>query len=138
MTRIADIMTRGVEVIQRDDTIQHAAQRMHDLDVGALPVCDGTALAGMVTDRDITVRGVATGMVPQEALVSDVMTAEVRWCGEDDSVEQVLAQMGDDQVRRLTVLNAAREIVGIVALGDLATRQAQHTDEVLREISAPD
>jgi CBS domain-containing protein len=138
MARIGDIMTRGVEVIQRDDTLQHAAQRMQALDIGALPVCDGKALAGMVTDRDITVRGVAAGMIPQEALVSDVMTEEVRWCSEDDTVEQVLEQMGDEQVRRLAVLGPDREIVGIVALGDLATRQSAHTDEALREISSPD
>ena len=138
MTQIKDIMTRGVEVIQRDDTIQHAAERMRALDIGALPVADGKALAGMVTDRDITVRGVAAGMIPQEALVSDVMTEEVRWCQETDTVEQVLAQMGDAQVRRLAVLNEAREVVGIVALGDLATRQSADTDEALREISSPD
>jgi len=138
MTTIQQIMTRGVEVIQRDDTIQHAAERMRALDVGSLPVADGKALAGMVTDRDITVRGVASGMIPQEALVSDVMTEEVRWCQETDTVEQVLAQMGDAQVRRLAVLNEAREVVGIVALGDLATRQSGDTDEALREISSPD
>ena len=111
---------------------------MRALDVGSLPVADGKALAGMVTDRDITVRGVASGMIPQEALVSDVMTEEVRWCQETDTVEQVLAQMGDAQVRRLAVLNEAREVVGIVALGDLATRQSGDTDEALREISSPD
>ena len=138
MTTIQQIMTRGVELIQRDDTIQHAAERMRALDVGSLPVADGKALAGMVTDRDITVRGVASGMIPQEALVSDVMTEEVRWCQETDTVEQVLDQMGDDQVRRLPVLNQAREVVGIVALGDLATRQSADTDEALREISQPD
>jgi CBS domain-containing protein len=138
MTRIADIMTRDVEVIQRDDTIQHAAQRMRALDIGALPVADGKALAGMVTDRDITVRGVADGMIPQEARVSDVMTEDVRACMEDESVEQVMEEMGEQQVRRLPVLNAAREVVGIVALGDLATRQPGHIDEALREISSPD
>ena len=138
MTRIADIMTHIVEVIQRDDTIQHAAQRMHDLDVGSLPVVDAKALVGIVTDRDIAVRGVATGMIPQEARVSDVMTADVHWCSADETVEQVLALMGDEQVRRLPVLNAAKEIVGIVALGDLATRQPAPTDEALREISTPD
>ena len=138
MTTIQQIMTRGVELIQRDDTIQHAAERMRALDVGSLPVADGKALAGMVTDRDITVRGVASGMIPQEALVSDVMTEEVRWCVETDTVEQVLEQMGDAQVRRLAVLNEAREVVGIVALGDLATRQSADTDEALREISSPD
>ena len=138
MTRIRDIMTRDVEVIQRDDTLQHAAQRMRALDVGSLPVCDGPALAGMVTDRDITVRGVAEGLLPQECKVADVMTEDVRWCRPDDTVEQVLEQMGGQQVRRLTVLDDARQVVGIVALGDLATRQSGHTDEALREISQPD
>jgi len=138
MTTIQQIMTPGVEVIQRDATIQHAAERMRALDVGSLPVADGKALAGMVTDRDIAVRGVASGMIPQEALVSDVMTEDVRFCRETDTVEQVLEQMGDDQVRRLPVLNEAHEVVGIVALGDLATRQSADTDEALREISQPD
>lgn len=135
MPMIRDIMTRGVAVIQQDDTLQHAAQQMQRLNVGALPVCDGEAIVGMVTDRDITVRGVATGMIPQESIVSDVMTAEVRWCNETDSVDEVLQLMGDAQVRRLTVLDADRKIAGIVALGDLATRQHEHTDSVLREIS---
>ncbi len=135
MAQIRDIMTRGVTVIQLDDTLQTAAQRMHDLNIGAMPVCDGDALVGMVTDRDIAVRGVATGMIPQESLVSDVMTGEVRWCSEGDSVEEVLEQMGDEQVRRLAVFDAERKIVGIVALGDMATRQSAPTSETLREIS---
>lgn len=135
MTAIQDIMTRDVKVIQLDETLQTAAQRMQELNIGALPVCNGDELVGMVTDRDITVRGVAAGMTPQESLVSEVMTDEVRWCNETDSVETVLAQMGDLQVRRLAVFDANRKIVGIVALGDLATRQSAPTDETLREIS---
>ncbi len=137
MTRIADIMTRSVAVVQRDETLQAAAQRMRDMDVGALPVVDGKALAGMLTDRDIVIRGVAEGMVAQESLVSDVMTEDVRWCRDTDSVETVMAQMGGAQVRRLAVLDANDEIAGIVALGDIATRQSAHTDETLREISTP-
>jgi CBS-domain-containing membrane protein len=137
MTKIADIMTRSLATVQRDETLQAAAQRMKEMDVGALPVLDGQAVAGMVTDRDITVRGVAAGMVAQESVVADVMTEEVRFCRVDDSVEQVLAEMGDLQVRRLPVLDANDEIVGIVALGDFATRQSAHTDETLREISTP-
>ena len=137
MTKIADIMTRSLATVQRDETLQAAAQRMKEMDVGALPVLDGKAVAGMVTDRDIAVRGVATGMVAQESLVAEVMTEEVRCCRVDDSVEQVLAEMGDLQVRRLPVLDANDEIVGIVALGDFATRQSAHTDETLREISTP-
>ena len=138
MTRIADIMTRSVAVVQRDETLQAAARRMREMDVGALPVVDGKALIGMVTDRDITIRGVAEGMVAQESLVVDVMTEEVRWCNADDSVEQVMAQMGDEQIRRLAVLDANREIVGMVALADLATRQSAHVDDTLREISTPE
>src|ERR1019366_704084 len=107
MTKIADIMTRSIAVVQRDETLQATAQRMRDMDIGALPVVDGKALAGMVTDRDITVRGVAEGM-----------TEDVRWCRDSDSVADVMAQMGDEQVRRLAVLDANDEIVGIVALGD--------------------
>jgi predicted transcriptional regulator len=137
MTKIADIMTRSIAVVQRDETLQATAQRMRDMDIGALPVVDGKALAGMVTDRDITVRGVAEGMIPQESLVSDVMTEDVRWCRDSDSVADVMAQMGDEQVRRLAVLDANDEIVGIVALGDIATRQSEHIDETLREISTP-
>ena len=138
MTTIADIMTRSVAAVGRDETLQAAARRMREMDVGALPVTDGRALAGMVTDRDIAIRGVAEGMVAQEALVADVMTEEVAFCNETDSVEEVMAQMGDAQVRRLPVLGANREIVGIVAFADLATRQSSPTDETLREISTPD
>ena len=137
MTRVADIMTRSVATVQRDETIQAAAARMREMDVGSLPVLDGKALAGMITDRDIAVRGVAEGMIPQESLVADVMTDDLRWCRADDSVEQVMAEMGDAQVRRLPVLDGNDEFVGIVALGDIATRQSEHTDETLREISTP-
>jgi len=137
MTTIADIMTRSIATVQRDETLQAAARRMQEMDVGSLPVLDGRAVAGMVTDRDIAVRGVAAGMIPQESLVADVMTADLRFCRAGDSVEQVMAEMGDLQVRRLPVLDANNEIVGIVALADIATRQSTHTDETLREISTP-
>ena len=137
MTTIADIMTRSIATVQRDETLQAAARRMHEMDVGSLPVLDGKAVAGIVTDRDIAVRGVAEGMIPQESLVADVMTEDVRFCRADDSVEQVMDEMGDLQVRRLPVLDADNEIVGIVALADIATRQSTHTDETLREISTP-
>ena len=137
MTTIADIMTRSIATVRRDETLQAAARRMQEMDVGSLPVLDGKAVAGVVTDRDIAVRGVAAGMIPQESLVADVMTAELRFCRADDTIEQAMAEMGDLQVRRLPVLDAQNEIVGIVSLGDLATRQSAHTDETLREISTP-
>jgi CBS-domain-containing membrane protein len=135
MTKVGEIMTRSVAVVQQDDTLQQAAQKMKSLNIGSLPVCDGDAMVGVVTDRDITVRGVAAGLVPQESRVSDVMTAEMRWCSEGDSVQQAMEVMGEAQVRRLAVLDENRKIVGVVSLGDLATRQSAHTDATLREIS---
>ena len=138
MAKVADIMTRSIATVQREETIQAAAARMREMDVGSLPVLDGKAVVGMVTDRDIAVRGVAEGMVAQESRVADVMTDDLRYCRVDDSVEQLMGEMGDAQVRRLPVLDANNEIVGIVALSDVATRQSVHTDETLREISTPD
>ena len=137
MTKVADIMTRSVATVQREETIQAAARRMREMDVGSLPVLDGQAVVGMVTDRDITIRGVAEGMVAQESRVADVMTADVRCVRADDSIEAAMDEMGDAQVRRLPVLDANNEVVGVVALADLATRQSAHTDETLREISTP-
>jgi CBS domain-containing protein len=110
---------------------------MIDLDVGVLPVGENDRLVGMITDRDIAVRGVATGMIPQESLVRDVMTSEVHWCNQSDTVEAALAQMGSEQVRRLAVFDADKRIVGIVSLGDLAIRQNAPTDAALRDISQP-
>ncbi len=135
MATINDIMTRDVSVIQLTDDLQTAAKRMRDLDVGVLPVCDGETLVGMVTDRDIAVRGVASGLLPEEALVSDVMTDEVHSCSATDTVDKAMKLMGDAQVRRLAVVDPNGRIIGIVALGDLATRQSAPTDETLREIS---
>jgi CBS domain-containing protein len=137
MPKISEVMTRGVEVIRPAETLQRAAQRMDELNVGALPVCEGESLVGMITDRDITVRATAAGLDPNETPVSDVMTEQTRWCTEEQSVDEVMRQMSDVQIRRLPVLNGARELVGIVSLGDLAVRQSGHIDGALREISSP-
>ena len=137
MPKISEVMTRGVEVIRPAETLQRAAQRMDELNVGALPVCEGESLVGMITDRDITVRATAAGLDPNETHVSDVMTEQTRWCTEEQSVDEVMRQMSDVQIRRLPVLNGAHELVGIVSLGDLAVRQSGHIDGALREISSP-
>ena len=137
MATIQDIMTGGVTVVAPDATLQAAARRMRELDVGALPVCVGDRLVGIVTDRDIAVRGVAAGKPPQETRVDEVMTDTVHSCRPDDSSDAVLKRMGEWQVRRLAVLDADRRIVGIVALGDFAVRQSAPTDAALRGISEP-
>ena len=140
MRKVSEVMTRDVEVIRPAETLQRAAQRMDELNVGALPVCDGQKLVGMITDRDITVRATAVGLDPNATRVADVMTDQTRWCGEDESVDDVMKQMADVQIRRMPVLDGERRLVGIVSLGDLAVRQnGQHidVDGALRGISSP-
>jgi CBS domain-containing protein len=136
-TRISEVMTRGVEVIRPAESLQRAAQRMDELNVGSLPVCDGAVLIGMITDRDITVRATAAGLDPNETSVFEVMTEQTRWCTEEQSVDEVMKQMSEVQIRRLPVLNEERELIGIVSLGDLAVRQKGHIDGALRDISSP-
>ena len=137
MAIVNEIMSTEVQVIAPEATLRQAAQMMLDLDMGALPVCRGTTLLGMVTDRDITVRGVAAGLSPELAVVSDVMTKDLEFCTEDQDTEEVMHTMGYAQVRRLPVVNMEGELVGIVSLGDMARRQPGPVDQAVREISEP-
>jgi CBS domain-containing protein len=137
MTTVSEIMSTHVRVVQPQESLRSAAQLMQELDVGALPVSDGQHLLGMVTDRDIAVRGVAEGLKPEEACVSDIMTPEVQYCSQDEDTEQVMRQMGERQLRRLPVVDRNKKLVGIVSLADLAVRQNAHIDQTVREISEP-
>ena len=119
--RVSDVMSRDVEVVGPDATVREAAQKMKALDVGPLPVCDGVRLLGMVTDRDLTVRAAAEGKDPNATPVRDVMTAGVEYCFADDDVREAAGVMAAKQVRRLPVLDRAKNLVGIVSVGDLAT-----------------
>jgi CBS domain-containing protein len=112
-------MTRDVRLASPDQTIGEAAMIMAEIDAGALPVGDGDRLVGMLTDRDIAVRAVAQGKGP-DTRVRDVMSSEIKYCFNDDDVDEVIENMGDIKVRRLVVLNRDKRMVGIVSLGDLA------------------
>jgi CBS domain-containing protein len=139
MNRVADVMTDDVAVVEPQDTLRHAAELMLRLDVGALPVCDGRRLLGMVTDRDIVVRGVAAGLAPDNGCVSDAMTNDVLYCTPDQDTKQVLQTMGEHQVRRLPVIDAASKVlVGIVSLGDLALDSPTAVGPTVGEISDKD
>src|SRR4051794_32245747 len=118
--QVKDIMTRDVETVAPHSTLQEAAELMKRLDVGTLPVCDGRRLVGMVTDRDITIRGVARGTDSFEERVRDVMTPEVIFCFAAQDVHEAAALMEQKQVRRLVVLDREHQLVGVVSLGDLA------------------
>lgn len=136
--QIRDIMTRDAETVSPGDTIRRAAEMMDGLNVGVLPVCDGERLVGMVTDRDITVRATAAGRAPDECRVSDVMSTDVRYCYEDDVVNDVARLMGNMQVRRVPVVDTGNRLVGIVSLGDIATDAKENAaGNTLERISSP-
>ena len=136
MQKISDFMTRNVQVVRPDESLQRAAQVMDELNVGALPVCDSNGLVGMITDRDITVRATAAGL-PAETPVAEVMTDHARWCTTEQTVQEAMQQMADVQIRRMPVVDADHQVVGIVSLGDLATRHQGHVAAALRRISDP-
>ena len=136
MKKVSEVMTSDVKVVRPDESVQAAATIMSEENIGALPVCDGTRLKGMITDRDIVVRAVARGR-GVDTPVREVMTEEVIWCTEDSDIHDLLKRMGSDQIRRVPVLDANRNLVGIVALGDLAIERDTGVDEALRDISMP-
>jgi CBS domain-containing protein len=141
--KISEVMTRKPEVVRPDATIQDAARKMDEFNIGSLPVCDGERLVGMITDRDITVRATSVGKAPGECRVQEVMTAEVDYCYEDDSVGAAADRMQQRQIRRLPIVDRDKRLVGVVALGDLATdldkpKKVAATLEKISEPSRPD
>ena len=136
---LREMMSTTIEDIPADATLTQAAERMKQLDVGAIPVRENDRLVGMITDRDITVRAVAEGRDPNWVPVRDAMSRDVWFCYEDQSVESAAKLMEEKQVRRLPVFDRAERAVGIVSLGDLAVRS--HDDrlsaKVLERVSTP-
>ena len=139
--QVLDVMTRDVETIAPDASLQQAAEAMEAMGVGSLPVCDGRRLVGTLTDRDIVVRGVATGRSPVEMVVRECMTEDISYAFEDEDSEEVLARMKTLQIRRLAVLDKEKNLVGIVSLGDIATEpraaDSKEVGEAIAEISEP-
>ena len=120
MTTARDIMTGGVECAQTSETVQDAARKMRDLDVGALPICgEDNRLKGMITDRDIVVKCVAEGHDVTQMKVEEYAGDEVVTIGADDSVEEALSTMTRHGVRRLPVIDG-HDLVGMVSQADIA------------------
>src|SRR4029077_4893017 len=133
--KVSEIMTRDICLASPSLTLREAAAEMEKRDIGVLPVGDNDRLVGMITDRDIAIRGISHGLGP-EARVRDVMSAEVRYCFEDDEIDDLAQNMAQEQIRRLPVLNDKRRLVGIVSLCDLATsRDGRATGVALSGIS---
>jgi|SRR5687768_8557595 CBS domain-containing protein len=138
--KLSEIMTREVEVVQPDDPLQAAAKKMRDRNIGFLPVLDGENLLGVLSDRDVTVRAVAEGMDASVMLCRDLMTTPPIYCFEDQDVSEAAKIMGENQIRRLLVLNREdKRVVGVVSLGDLARNSTDDlSGKVLQRVSAPD
>ena len=135
--RVADVMTRELEMVSPDATVQDAARAMAERDIGTVLVGSGTALEGVLTDRDIILRAIVDGRNPTQIHVRDVMSADLFTCVEDDSAVAALQSMREHQVRRLPVLSSDGQLLGIVALCDL-TKPLPHPEtamEALREIT---
>lgn len=130
---IQDLMTKDIELIDPATTMRDAAQRMRDEDIGALPVGENDRLVGMVTDRDIVARGVASDRAPSECTVRDVMSEGVYYCFEDEDAQRASDVMAEHKVRRLPVLNRDKRLVGIIAMADLARGGA--VDDALKQVS---
>jgi len=137
--KVSEIMSRHVEIIPPDQSLDEAAGQMRDLNIGLIPICDGDRLVGMLTDRDIVVRAVAEGRDPRDTPVSDVMTPQVRYCFEDQDVAEAARMMEEFQIRRLPILNRSKQLVGIVSLGDVAVRAGDDavSGDTLKGVSEP-
>ena len=118
--KLSEVMTRKVEFVAPVDSVRVAAEKMRSFDVGPMPVCEAGRVLGMLTDRDIAVRVVATGRNPETTLVKDVMSREVSFCDQHDDVAVAAKLRADRQLRRLVILDSDHRLAGIVSLGDLA------------------
>jgi CBS domain-containing protein len=136
--QVKDAMTTDVELASPNQTIRQAALLMGKTDCGALPVAEKDSLVGMITDRDIAIRAVAAGKGPKTP-VKDIMSAEVLYCYEDQTLEEVADNLGDQKVRRLPVMNREKRLVGILSLGDMARKGdgADPAGDALKAISQP-
>ena len=135
--KVSEAMTRDVTVASPSQSICEAARLMAECDAGALPVGEKDRLVGIITDRDIAIRAVARHLSP-DTPVREVMSKEVLYCFEDENIEDVAANMGEQQIRRLPVLNRDKRLVGIVSLGDLALKSKPKTaGEAVAAISRP-
>ena len=134
---ISEVMSQDVKIASPKDTLRRAAQLMRDIDAGVLPVGENDRLVGMLTDRDITVRAVAEGKAPDTCQVREVMSPEIKYVYEDESLDAAARIVGELQVRRLPVLSRDKRLIGIVSLGDVALMEKDSAGDALKEVSAP-
>lgn len=136
---VKEVMTKRVEVVPPDCNILDAAQKMKELGVGVLPICENDRLRGMITDRDIALRAVASGADVHKTTVEEIMSSPIIYCYEDQQVGDVARIMEVEQIRRLVVLDRNKRMCGIVSLGDIAVKTGREdlAGEILERVSEP-
>jgi len=130
-------MTREVRVATPGQSIRDVAKMMAEIDAGSMPVGENDRLIGMITDRDIAIRGVAQGKGPETPVREVMSDSKVLYCYEDEELEHVAKNMGSEQVRRLPVVNREKRLVGIVSLGDVIQRETKSAIKAVKGISKP-
>ena len=135
--RVSDAMTREVRVASPGQTIREVAKVMAEIDAGSMPVGDNDRLVGMITDRDIAIRAVAQGKGPDTPVREVMSTDQVLYCYEDEELAHVAQNMGQQQVRRLPVVNREKRLVGIVSLGDVAQTEGRSASKAVKGVTKP-
>lgn len=134
--QLKEMMTTPVQTVTPDSSLEEVAKKMRTQDVGSLPVCDNNKIVGIVTDRDIAIRGVADGLNPAQTKVREVMTTQVHSCPAETDANEAFKIMEDKQIRRLIVTDQTQNPIGIISLGDIALRVHQkQAGEVVKEVS---
>lgn len=135
--KVAEMMTVDVETCSPHDTIQAVAAKMREINVGSIPICEEGRLVGIVTDRDIVLRGIAEELTPT-APVSEIFSETLITGTEDMLVEEAASLMGRHKVRRLPIVLKER-VIGIISLGDIAVRghMPQQAEAALGKVSEP-
>jgi len=135
--KVSEVMTRDVRTVRPDQSARDAANFMLQADAGAIPVTEGDRLIGMITDRDIAVRGVAEGHGP-DTPVRELMTNDIVAARMDDETDDVAARMSEAQVRRLPVIDDQERLCGIVSLGDLSQQgETDQAEQALQGVTQP-
>jgi CBS domain-containing protein len=134
--KVKDAMHKGVTWVSPDTPVPEIAKKMRELDIGAVPVGENDRLIGMVTDRDITCRGVANGKDCSKLKARDVMTSGIVYCSESEELDDALRIMEQKKIRRLPVINDKKRMVGILSVGDIS-HAASHelTGEVMAAVA---
>ena len=135
--KVENIMHKGVEWVSPDTSIVALARKMQQFDIGAIPVGENDRLIGMVTDRDVVIRGVADGKDPSKLTARDVMTKGVTYCRDNEEVDEAVRIMESERIRRLPVIDANKRMVGMISLGDMSHAASKKiAAEVTRAVSA--